>query len=259
MRQSNLRIVRTLFVAALLFSVVGARAANWLFRNGKSNYQIVVAADASPSERTAVLELQDYLLQIGGVQLPITSEPDRRRQHIFVGYSPQVAALTGESRPMADDERFTYRSVGRDLLIWGGSQRGTMYGVFTFLERELGVHWLTPDCTVVPQSRQWRLPKLDHSEQPAIGYRYNNYRCTRDQPVWSAHVKENMQGPVTNEYGNQEGYWSCHTMGQLVPSREFYTTHPEYFSLRDGKRLSRNEQLYVAPSPLKGRRTSTPL
>lgn len=202
---------------------------------------------------------RDYLLQIGGVQLPITSEPDRRRQHIFVGYSPQVEALTGESRPMADDERFTYRSVGRDLLIWGGSQRGTMYGVFTFLERELGVHWLTPDCTVVPQSRQWRLPKLDHSEQPAIGYRYNNYRCTQDQPVWSAHVKENMQGPVTNEYGNQEGYWRCHTMGQLAPLREFYATHPEYFSLRDGKRLSRNEQLYVAPSPLKGRRTSTPL
>ena len=246
MRQSNQRIVRTLFVAALLFSVVGARAANWFFRNGKSNYQIVVAADASPSERTAALELQDYLLQIGGVQLPITSEPDRRLRHIFVGYSPQVAALTGESRPKADDERFTYRSVGRDLLIWGGSQRGTMYGVFTFLERELGVHWLTSDCTVVPQHRQWRLPKLDHSEQPAIGYRYNNYRCTRDQPVWSAHVKENMQGPVTNEYGNQEGYWSCHTMGQLVPSREFYATHPEYFSLRDGKRLSWNEQLCLS-------------
>ena len=246
MRQSNERIVRTLFVAALLFFVVGARAANWLFRNGKSNYQIVVAADASPSERTAALELQDYLLQISGVQLPITSAPDRRLRHIFVGYSPQVAALTGESRPKADDERFTYRSVGRDLLIWGGSQRGTMYGVFTFLERELGVHWLTPDCTVVPQRRQWRLPKLDHSEQPAIGYRYNNYRCTRDQPVWSAHVKENMQGPVTNEYGNQEGYWRCHTMGQLVPSREFYSTHPEYFSLRDGKRLSRNEQLCLS-------------
>lgn len=246
MRQSNQRIVRTLFVAALLFSVVGACAANWLFRNGKSNYQIVVAADASPSERTAALELQDYLLQIGGVQLPIASKPDRRLRHIFVGYSPQVAALTGESRPSADDERFTYRSVGRDLFIWGGSQRGTMYGVFTFLERELGVHWLTPDCTVVPQRRQWRLPKLDYSEQPAIGYRYNNYRCTRDQPVWSAHVKENMQGPVTNEYGNQEGYWSCHTMGQLVPSREFYTTHPEYFSLRDGKRLSWNEQLCLS-------------
>lgn len=245
MKNSNYIIVRAMVAAALLLMATSGSAANWLFRNGKSSYQIVVAADASASERTAAKELQDYVKQIGGVELPITTEASGRR-HIFVGYSPTVAALTGQTRPATDDESFTYRSVGRDLLIWGGAQRGTMYGVFTFLERELGVHWLTPDCTVVPQQKQWRLPKLDHSERPAIGYRYNNYRCTRGQPVWSAHVKENMQGPVANEYGNQEGYWSCHTMGQLVPTREFYATHPEYFSLRDGQRLSWNEQLCLS-------------
>ena len=179
MKHAKIWLAQALVVAAMLLTATSVSAANWLFRHGKSSYQIVVSADASTSEQTAARELQDYLFQISGVQLPIVATADNRSRHIFVGYSPRVEALTGQPCPAADDESFTYRSVGRDLLIWGGSKRGTMYGVFTFLERELGVHWLTPDCTIVPQQVQWQLPKLNHSERPAIGYRYNNYRCTR--------------------------------------------------------------------------------
>lgn len=236
---------RVAVAALLLLTAMNGRAADWLFKGGKSSYRIVVAADASTSEQTAARELQEYICQMSGVQLSITSETEGSRR-IFVGFSPKVAALTGLPKPATDDESFTYCKMGHDLLIWGGAERGTMYGVFTFLERELGVHWLAPDCTVVPQCERWRLPKLDHSERPAIGYRYNNYRVTRNKLAWSAHVKENMQGPVENEYGNQEGYWNCHTMGQLVPANEFYGTHPEYFSMRDGKRLSWNEQLCLS-------------
>lgn len=233
-------------VLFLLMSSLSSNAANWLFKDGKSNYQIVVASDASPSEQTAARELQEYLLQISGARLAITNDLNARGRRIFVGFNQKVAELTGQPQPEAADESFTYRTIGRDLLIWGGSVRGSMYGVFTFLERELGVHWLTPDCTVVPRLERWSLPRLNHSEKPAIGYRYNNYHVTRNQPVWSAHVKENMRDAGTNEYGNQEGYWGCHTMEHLVPPREFYATHPEYFSLRDGKRLSWNEQLCLS-------------
>ena len=233
-------------VLFLLMSSLSSNAANWLFKDGKSKYQIVVASDASPSEKTAARELQEYLLQISGARLAITNDLNARGRRIFVGFNQKVAELTGQPQPEAADESFAYRSIGHDLLIWGGSVRGSMYGVFTFLERELGVHWLTPDCTVVPRLERWSLPRLNHSEKPAIGYRYNNYHVTRNQPVWSAHVKENMRDAGTNEYGNQEGYWGCHTMEHLVPPREFYATHPEYFSLRDGKRLSWNEQLCLS-------------
>lgn len=240
--------VRVLLSAVTIFIGTSAVASNWLFKNGKSQYQIVVATDASVSEHTAAQELQDYLFQISGVLMPIISNGDSPGKHIFVGYSSKVANLTGESRPVEDDESFTYRSVGHDLLIWGGKQRGTMYGVFSFLERELGVHWLAPDCTVVPKCLKWRFARLYHSESPALKFRYNYYFVTRNQPVWSAHVKENMRGPLTNEYGNMDGYWGCHTMGQLIPVSEFYQRHPEYFCLRDGKRLSKNEQLCLSNS-----------
>ena len=58
----------------LLFLAVNANAADWLFRNGKSNYQIVISEEASSSEQTAARELQQYIQQVSGVELPITSD-----------------------------------------------------------------------------------------------------------------------------------------------------------------------------------------
>ena len=237
---------RTFLALCLMAFAANANAAGWLFRNGKSNYQIVVLAEASSSEQTAAHELQQYIQQVSGVKLPITSDLKAKGCHIFVGYNEKVANLSGARKPEKDDESFTYCTIGHDLCIWGGSQRGTMYGVFTFLERELGIHWLTPKCTVVPKLTEWKMPKLNHSECPFIGYRYSNYFVAR-VPQWSAHTKENTKwDPVQNEYGNMEAYWGAHTMGEFVPTKEFYQSHPEYFCLRDGKRYSGYGQLCLS-------------
>ena len=231
----------------MLFLTANANAADWLFRNGKSDYQNVISPEASASEQTAARELQQYIEQIGGARLPITSDLKATGRSIHVGYNERVATLTGAQRPERDDEGFTYRTVGHDLLIWGGAQRGTMYGVFTFLERELGIHWLTPKCTIVPEKKQWKLPKLNRSERPYIGYRYSNYFVARDVPEWSAHTRENTKWyPTTNDYGNIEAYYGAHTMEWLVPVKEFFETHPEYFGLRDGKRYNGYGQLCLS-------------
>ncbi len=224
-----------------------AGAKDWLFRDGQTDYQIVVSAEASTSEQTAARELQQYIEQMSGVRLPITSDTAASGRSIVVGWNQRTASLTGTQKPAADDESFTYKTVGHDLLIWGGSQRGTMYGVFTFLERELGIHWFTPRCTYLPKYKSWQLPRLDHSEAPFIGYRYSNYYVVTNEPLWSAHTRENMKwSPNINAYGNIEAYWGAHTMGHLVPVSEFFQTHPEYFCLRDGKRYGGYGQLCLS-------------
>lgn len=227
-----------LLVLAMLCISSVAEARNWLFRNGKSPYTIVLSPNASVSERTAAHELQTCLRQISGAELPIVDKGTASGRCIYVGFSPLVERLTGDTLPPVSSEAFTYRTVGKHLLIYGGAQRGTMYGVFAFLEEQLGVHWLTPQYTHVPQRTAYALPRLHVKQQPAIAYRYSNYFNVDHAPEWSAHNRENMKwGPQSNNYGNIEAYWNAHTMGQLVPSREFFASHPEYFSLRDGKRI----------------------
>ena len=233
------------FIVLLL--ATQTNAANWLFRDGKSDYKIVISASASTSEKTAAKELQQYIEQMSGCLLPITNDLNTSSPRVIVGYNARLALLTGTMEPAANDESFTYQTVGKDLLIWGGSQRGTMYGVFAFLERELGIHWLTPKCTVLPTHHSWKLRKLNHSEKPFLDFRYSNYFVASNVPQWSAHTRENMKwSPTINEYGNIEAYWGAHTMGEFVTTKEFFGSHPEYFCLRDGKRYGGYGQLCLS-------------
>lgn len=250
-RHLNTRLLQAISFALILFCAMPAAARNWLFKNGKSDYRIVLDRQASPSEKKAAEELQMYIKQISGAQLPITDDATSKGRRIFVGFGSAVADITGAQKPEADDEGFTYRTVGKDLLIYGGAQRGSMYGVFSFLEDELGVKWLTPKCTVVPSMQKYALPRLDRSEKPALALRYDGHFAVEREPVWSAHNKENMKwNPTQNDYGNIEAYWNAHTMGQLLPSGEFFEKHPEYFSLRDGKRIPNGQLCLSNPEVL---------
>lgn len=241
-------LLQKLLLTGILLVLNGnISAADWLFKNGKSDYQIVISTEASTSEQTAAKELQKYIEQMSGVQLPITYDVKPLGRNILVGYSERVAALTKAEKPEKDDESFTYKTVGHNLVIWGGSQRGTMYGVYTFLEKELGIHWLTPKCTLIPKYDRWKLPRLNHHEEPFVKYRYSNYFVAKDAPDWSAHTKENMKwSPLSSNYGGMEAYYGAHTMEWLVPVKEFFATHPEYFCMREGKRYDGYGQLCLS-------------
>ena len=245
-----------LFRGVCLIFLIGfcsvAEGNNVLFRNGQTNYQIVVSADASTSEQTAAGELQEYLTQISGVRLPVTNKMNTTAPKIYVGYNQRVRQIVGERHIPADYEGFVYCCIGKDLLIYGGSQRGTMYGVYRFLEEQLGVRWYTPGITKVPRKDSWSFDKkLKRREVPAIEFRYSNY-FVADDPVWCAHNEENMKWtPVVNKHGNIEAYWNAHTMGQFVTAGEYFQTHPEYFAERDGKRVPDGQLCLSNPEVLK--------
>ena len=244
--------MKTLLFQLVLLAVYPLLGGHTLFDGGKSRYCIVVARDASASERTAAGELSDCVFQMSGARLPVVEEGRNRGPAIHVGYTARTAAVTGLPRPEADDESFSYRSAGRDLLIWGGSGRGTMYGVFSFLEKELGVRWYAPGYTVIPHHDAWRFGKLAGAGKPALLRRHTNYYAVEKDPVWCAHNRLNsLWNPVSNEYGGISSYWGAHTMGRFIPEKEFFDTHPEYFSLIDGERVRGAQRCLSNPDVLK--------
>ena len=231
---------RSLMLCFALLLLIGSAFAqsHYLFHNGESNYRIILSSEASASENTAANDLQYYLWEISGAWLPIINDLEATGPKIFVGYNDKVAQLTGASCPAETDEAYTYQSVGSDIIIYGGSVRGTFYGVCSFLENELGMRWHTWDYTKIPRIESWQFDNLYHSEQPTIAYRYSNYWRVNFSFEWSARNKENMKWVgVEHEFGNHDAYWGCHTMGLLVPADEFFATHPEYFALHDGERI----------------------
>lgn len=242
---------RLLFLLFTILSYYPVQAADYLFRYGKTDYTIVLPAEASKSERTAAKELRKYVKEISGADLGISEKTMTYGKKIYVGYNRKADAFRNVMEYDVEDEGFTYRKVGHDLIIYGGRHRGTMYGVFSFLEKELGVRWYTPKVTVVPKRKRYIIQALNHNESPAMKVRFTDYNETTvggTKVEWSARNKENMKFVgQENAYGDLYGFNRSHTMGIFVPASKYFEKHPEYFALRNGKRIP-NGQLCLSNS-----------
>ena len=238
------RIITYLLPLAVL--VASCNQNHLLFSNGNSPYTIVVAPGAAESEQYAAQELQQWIQKVGNVKLPINSTGEGRRGHrLIVGYNGLTSSLVPGSKPQGiKDESFRYCTHDGDILLWGGSMRGTLNAVYSFLERELGCRWYSADVSVAPAKKSWGFNTLDYSDSPALRMRNVFYYEPNTDSVFAARLRSNQTRlPSIHEgqtiEGSSERYWNCHTMGQFVPEEKYFKDHPEYFSLIDGKRTPR--------------------
>ncbi len=171
-----------------------------------------------------------------------------------MGFNELTAQKTGAEKPEAGDESYHYFNDGADIVIYGGSERGTMYGVMSFLENELGCRWYTPSVSVAPQKKEFTFERLNHTEKPGVRVR-NDFYFEAFDPIWAARNKMNGTlsfDTIHPQPGGTENYWSVHTFYRFMPPEEFYKDHPEYYSLIDGKRVYDRAQLCLTnPDVLK--------
>ena len=217
-----------LLLAASVLSVSCNR--HTLFKDGKSDYVIVLAPEATEVERYAAQELQYWLEQVSGARMPVVTEESAEKRLV----------LECEDRQGRDDS-FTYYSDGEVIHFQGKGPRGTLYAVYAFLENELDCRWYSLKASVAPGRDSWSFRKLHVTEAPGIRIRDNCYLDPRTNPVFSARLRNNFvripspdgKGTIP---GSAEGYWGVHALGFHVPADKYFKTHPEYFCLRDGKR-----------------------
>ncbi|MBZ5620668.1 MAG: DUF4838 domain-containing protein [Acidobacteriia bacterium] len=228
----------------LLFALaVSCLAANLkVTENGRSNYAIVLAPDASPSERHGAEELQKFLGEMSGARLPITTEPQPKM--VLIGQSPALDKLN-LNIPFADlgPEGFALKTAGPHIVIAGGRLRGSMYGVYTFLEK-LGCRWFTPEVSRIPKSPTLVVGPLDELQKPAFEYREPFFSEALDRD-WAARNKTNGSFQrLDATVGGKVAYFPfVHSFDTLVPPGRYFKDHPEYFSLIDGQRRERGGQL----------------
>ena len=134
-----------------------------LFDNKKTKYEVVINENASETEKYAAAELTNYLYRVSGTIFPLVEENNVSSSHykIYIGYNGKLT----DKKFKKEDEGFKYINVGHDIAIWGGENRGTMYGVFSFLEKELGVRWLSSKVKIVPKRSEHNFSILNCEER----------------------------------------------------------------------------------------------
>ncbi|NLF30758.1 MAG: DUF4838 domain-containing protein [Planctomycetes bacterium] len=172
---------------------------------GHSDYVVVLPADPTAGEAWAAAEFVDHVEKMTGARLPVTTAADPLPERaVLIGAGPHAAALGVEVDDALGGEGFIVRTVGNRLVIAGGRPRGTLYGVYAFLEH-LGVRWWTPTETVVPRRPRLLVEPLDMREVPALETRNIMYAEGFDpaSTVWYVRNRLNGNGwqPIEAQYG----------------------------------------------------------
>jgi hypothetical protein len=231
-----------------IFPTVARAGVLVLTDSGKSDFRIVIAADAGPSTQYAAKELQSFLKQISDAELPIVNDREPAAEHeIVLGQSSHLKALgTTIDFKKLGDEGYVIRTVGTHLVIAGGAKRGNLYGVYGLLEDHLGCRWFAPNVSRIPKQRRVALGPLDETKIPALEYREPYvFECL--DGGWAARNRMNSaSAPLDARHGGRvrfgDGFF-CHTFANLVPPSEYFAKHPDYFSLVGGKRQDGYAQL----------------
>ncbi len=238
------------------YEIPAAESANCtnLIWEGKSNYAIIYGKDAAASEKTAAKELQKYLKKISGAELWLSDDASEQEGawEILIGKTNREAnGLYTVDRAELGKDGFEIKWADRKLVIAGGEARGTLYGVYDFLE-QLGCRFFSTDTEVVPKRKTLTLDITQTvKEKPAFEYRDLFWTCSFDEVI-SAKMRLNgsvISGEngrmISDAYGNgleYAGEHFVHTFHSLVPAETYFAEHPEYFSEINGKRTS--EYLY---------------
>lgn len=232
--------LQILFVL-LSVTIISNAKTHTLFKSGKTDYVILISNNASVSEMYAASELQYWLKEISGITFPIVNDSHSPRgKKIIVGYNPKYLKSLKIQKPDDTDQGFVYGNNGDDIFIFGGSNIGTLYGVYSFLENELSCRWYTKDVALAPKKEKWSFSELYDKETPAFDYRNVLYYDAYDVE-WSHRNKTN--GRINSKktkfgtfYSTNFAIWGTHTFKILLPPEQFFDSHPEFFSLRDGRR-----------------------
>jgi hypothetical protein len=236
------RILSAIIVSLLsLAQINGATLAS----NGKARTVIVIDPSATPAEAYAARELASCLQQITGATFQVRTNASAPRRAIIVGPGKAATALFPDVPfSQLEGEEWIIRTQGERLLLAGGRSRGTLYAVSRFLQDQCGVRWWTPWASRIPQQTTLRLPDLNIRAKPAFEYRAPFWFDAFD-PAWSwRNLCNSQHSHLAAEQGGDIEYKGfVHTFYPLVPPDKYFSEHPEWFSLVNGKRTASGAQL----------------
>ena len=163
-------------------------------------YAIVISADASNTEKYAAQVLSEHLSALDENNYPIIND-----DQTFEGFKFCVGVTSAyDTSDMTDKAADSYMIAPfrNGLAIYGSGSRGTVYGVYTFLEDFCGYRCYTPESGMVSTSGKMVLPEKKIEYNTFFEYRNTDWRSGWN-PLYSVANKLNgdLHKAVTQEQG----------------------------------------------------------
>ena len=241
-----------------------------LIANRNSDLEIVVPSGSGDILPYAGSELQKFIEKATGAKVPLTDKRSSAKYAVILGDNP----LFRKAYPDLDPAKFWLDGFcilkrGNEIYIVGRDSKGkklqkflktrsgdfrnecyferaTLFGVYEFLERFVGVRFFFSGeiGTVVPHLSELKIPaSIRIMERPDFTCRKTSWWWNVPQTAEDLHYNKTMD--VLTESNRTYLRWrmetrripNCHGLAWLGYPYRFGKTHPEFFAMRkNGKR-----------------------
>ena len=252
----------TVLVTAALFA---DDSPTFLVTGGKTDYAIVLPDEPTVVQKTAADELASFLRQVTGADFPILAEGQVERgasdkeKLLVIGpgelSKKLLAFVDAEPEERLRQDGIILQTVGGSVVLSGHPDRGPLYAVYTFLEDVAGVRWWTSTESTIPQRPDLEVPALSLRYEPVLISRDATYldRNGEKGRIFCARRKLNGHGNlIPPEYGGRMSFsLFVHTFYPILPPKQYFDEHPDWYALVNGQRQKTNAQLCLTNPEMK--------
>lgn len=211
-----------------------AGTGNYIFRDGKTNYKIVIPKNSTEKERLASTELSGILAEATGIKMETVTDEGRsftkESEYISIG---NTSLLSESGIEISDDAKginaFQISRAGKSLFLIGGKEYGVVYSVYEFLNDVVNFEQYYTDCYTLETSvidielKDYKLvckPDILRTMGTAGFMAANKTIATR------------MRSPYnyTDVYATDNEIPFAHSSLMYLPLDKYYDEHPSWFS-----------------------------
>ena len=248
-------------MSACVHSDVKESAGLALAKGGSTTYRIVVSEKADVSTKAVAEDMAAILKEITGAVFPVVADTEAPLPNeIVVGHDNARLtdlALAGMTEGFATDE-YEILTRGTRLVIAGAPPRGSINGMYGFLQDHLGCRWFTPAASRIPKARELTVGRIADRQKPAFLWRLGGGPGYWDAD-WTARNRLNRSGAGDSLPALGGTDPRLHSMlapygghGLTYIPTDLYDEHLEYYAELDGKRAlheDANQRAYCITNP----------
>jgi hypothetical protein len=217
-------------IIALLFCVKSANSQSLVIVKGHiANASIVISPTASSQIAKVAKFLQDAIQKSTGATLPIDTNVIKNAISINIGKTGFVEGRKVDFRKLDEDGFLLQTADSHNFIIVGGSDWGTEFGVYSFLERFVGVVDLMPTDTGldIPLHNTILLPHVTIIDNPVyLSRQISPIDIMANYPLGSWGRFNRLKGRI----------FFHHNLLNLFDPKEYFKTNPDFYPQINNKR-----------------------
>lgn len=203
-----------------------AETGDYLVKNGKSEYQILVPTGYKSVDylNNAANDLQQYLFESTKAKLPITEDSayDRNGKYISLGDTALAKEMSITVNPVAlTSQGYTIKTINKNIFISGATSFAILWGVYGLLDYECGFDWFYGSTYSLEKKDSIKLKNYDFTDIPDIEMRFTNYGSSTYTGTYRK---------MRFVYEPEVMIWGVHSSLNVLPYETYSADHPKWYA-----------------------------